>query len=222
MRFLISLIGVGLAAAGTAQAAEPRFCEPEAFLRHEVAQSSPAKRLHLFRLGRVKLAGLGVGSSENGDVRELARENSEARGSEGFCTWYLNRKDEEAVRTFNWRYLPRPERDGTADEIAAQYERILAGAFSGDATSFLSCVEQYGYLALGCDEMKHRGPTAFAMFLSFVGCSPEHSVEIVNRRWGENGVTPATRLAVARKGEELGRRDATVRVRFQALLTAEK
>ncbi len=73
---------------------------------------------------------------------------------------------------------------------------------------------------MGCDEMKHRGPTAFAMFLSFEGCSPEHSVEIANRLWGENGVSAATRQTVARKGFELGRQRAGIRARLQDLMSS--
>ncbi len=63
------------------------------------------------------------------------------------------------------------------------------------------------------------GPRRLQLFqVGRLSCTPERSVEIVNRLWGENGITVATRLTIARKGAELGRRRSGTRARLQALM----
>ena len=85
--------------------------------------------------------------------------------------------------------------------------------------SFLSCAENRHYLALGCNSMAHRGPTVFGMLLAFSGCTPEHSLEIVNHIWGQNGVSDETRLTLIQEGATHGKTRPESREHFRELFS---
>jgi hypothetical protein len=217
--FLIgmSFLSLTLPQAQSFASEEPMYCHPATFYRHEMKPSAETKtkRLHLFRLGRVTLAGLSVGGSRPSEVKDLAHEFSSASQSEGYCTWYLNKGNPLARREFNWHYVDHP---GTnAEKSVRDFEQSLGPSFDQDSVSFVSCAENYGYIAMGCDGQMHRGPTGFAMLLAFTGCTPEHSVEIADRLWGLNGVPYETRLAVAKRGFEMGAERPVSRERLARL-----
>ena len=92
----------------------------------------------------------------------------------------------------------------TEKEAVAEFMNILEKTFDSSSTSFLSCASEQHYIALGCNGMRHRGPTVFGMLLAFSGCSPKNALEISNQIWGLNGVKRKVRLAVIEKAYELG------------------
>lgn len=78
--------------------------------------------------------------------------------------------------------------------------------------------EKYGYLAMGCDGNKHRGPSVFAMFLSLAGVDPKESTHIANELFGSNFVFSFVRRRIARLGYELGNERPDLRKRLQELI----
>ena len=203
--FLLPLLLATVPAqAGTQPAGEPPFCVPDVFIKQEIAEEDAGaiKRLHAYRLGSVVLAGMAIGESEAADVADLAADHGLA-ADERFCTWYVNRGNAAAEKRFSHVYVPNPS-SLSADEAARQYGELLGPAFAEGKGSVWWCLEEKGYLALGCNGQKHRGPTVFGMVLAALGCSPENAAEIVNRIWGLNGVPPAHRLAPIRKAYDLG------------------
>jgi hypothetical protein len=212
---------VAILVATPAGAAEPAFCSANSFFAKEVDGPSDGapKRLHLFKLGQLNLAGMAVGGSSVKNVKALAEDYAEYSSAERYCTWYFNKGNSGAAKAFNWYPLPMPGKD--AEATVAKFVEIAGGVFSTNSTNMLNCAESAGYVGFGCDGMMHRGPTMFAMVLSFVGCTPQHSVAIVEKLWGKNGVPTATRIAVAQKGLEMGAADPKARERFLKVMTAE-
>jgi len=200
---------------------EPPYCLPAAFHDREIPVTAEdgagLSRLRAYRLGKVLLAGLAVGESEQPKVRALAQRHSSAAGPERFCTWYVNRGNPEAASTFVFRYVPNPGSLG--EEAAATYLEALRGSLLDGEEGFLDCAADHGYIAVGCDGMKHRGPTVFGMVLGFSGCEPEHALEIVDDIWGLNGVPADTRLAIIRAAHELGRANPAESARLRELFT---
>ncbi|HVK61420.1 MAG TPA: hypothetical protein VM432_07715, partial [Bdellovibrionales bacterium] len=172
---------------------------------------------HIFRIGKLTLVGLAVGNSRFNSVEQLATERGlNLSRSERSCTWYMNDGNRDARANFVWRYVERPS--SNAEKTVAEYESVLQASIDQEAVNWVSCAEDHGYLAMGCDGMRHRGPTVFAMFLAFAGCNPENSVKIANSFWGLNGVSEKSRLAVAKKGYELGEQRPLSRKRLQAIM----
>jgi hypothetical protein len=201
---------------------EPAYCLPAAFHGREIPVAAEdgagLSRLHAYRLGKVLFAGLAVGESEQSKVRALAQRHSSAPGPERFCTWYVNRGNPEAAGTFVFRYVPNPSALGER-EAAAAYLDVLRGSLLDDPEGFLACAADHGYIAVGCDGMRHRGPTAFGMVLTFSGCEPGHALQIVNDIWGLNGVPEGVRLAILRAAHELGRANPAESARLRDLFT---
>lgn len=193
--------------------AEPAFCVPDVFLALEVPGEHAAgiAKLHAFRLGGALLAGMAIGESDARAVARLAAGHG-ATAEERSCTWYVNKGNAEAEQRFRQIYLPNPT-SLSPEEAAEQFGQLLAPAFADGSESFWWCLEEKGFLAVGCNGQMHRGPTAFGMVLAALGCSAEHAAEIVNRVWGLNGVPPATRLAAIRQAGELGAGRPEVRSR---------
>jgi len=200
---------------------EPAFCKPEHFSHYEIrSPGEQPKRLRLFSIGKVVLAGMAVGDSELDDVEDLAYQYSNATAAEGRCTWYLGKYNSEARKAFNNRPLPIPHGLlGTDAFFARKFDKTMSSSFHDDPTSFLSCAREEGYIGVGCEGQRHRGPSVFAMILSYAGCSPESSTKIVNSIWGTNGVRPSTRRAIARKAQlfaqENPRESAEMRALFE-------
>jgi hypothetical protein len=220
---LVTLFAALAASPALARATEPVYCKPETFFKSEFRDESnvKAKRLRLFKLGRVTLAGLAVGKSAVEQVQNLARSHSSESASDKYCTWYLHRANLRARQEFNWQYVPLPHPLGQNSlDVAEEYVRSLTDVFARNAVSFVSCAENHGYIALGCHGMQHRGPSVFAMLLAFSGCSPTHSAEIANRLWGLNYlVTARTRLAIAEAGFQLGSEQRESREKLSRLFS---
>jgi len=199
--------------------AEPTFCVPDVFLKLEIPQNDAEgiKRLHMYRLGETVLAGMAIGESEASSVARLAAALGVTQ-EDHFCTWYVNRGNVEAERSFWQIYLPSPS-SLSAEEAAGQYGELFGPAFAEGTGSIWWCLEEKGFLAVGCNGQLHRGPTVFGMVLAALGCSPEHAAEIVNRIWGLNGVPPDVRLAAIRRGYDLGSSRPELRSEIQKRLT---
>jgi hypothetical protein len=214
---------------------EPPYCNYETLKLSQIHVPSNSKglfRLKGFHLGAVNIFGLAVGISLPKNIRALAQNFSRinkatrqptANKNNNYCTWYFNRWNLVAEETFNWVYVPNPGTDFA--ESLLSYSQALDGLLTGtpSATStsqqdFLSCLANTGFLAMGCNGQQHRGPTVFAMLLSYSGCSPENSVNIVHTLWGQNGIPYYTRLALADHAYKLGQQTAGRRLLMQKLL----
>jgi hypothetical protein len=182
---------------------EPAYCGWANLSKHEVPYVKDGlKRLRMFKFGSMTLVGLAVGNSKATATRSMSEEFTSAGASQNYCTWYLNEGNRDGEAWFNHFYVDRPEKD--ARKAAAYYRAKLEGVFQKNAINMASCARDYGYIALGCDGQKHRGPTVFGMLLSYSGCTPEHSAEIVNYMWGLNTVPEASRLEVIREAYKMG------------------
>lgn len=198
---------------------EPAYCDPGRFKAHEVqAPGVDVERMHAYRIGEVVLAGLAIGNSSEAQVRKLAGAFSKAGPEAGYCTWYYNVKNAAAAKVFNYHPVEAHPKDLDPDEARELFLKLVGPNFDQDAVNQVMCAERYGYVAMGCDGQKHRGPTAFAMLLAFSGCYPEHAAEIANEVWGLNGIPASVRLSVAEAGYELGSKHAEARKRLQAKL----
>jgi hypothetical protein len=196
---------------------EPSYCDLGQFIQTEVQLDSyGTSRIHAFQLEGIRLIGMGVGKSNPGAVEKLAQ-NYTASEKEGFCTWYFHHQSVEASNEFKWRPVRNPKTYSPTD-AAREFSQNLRDEFSRTSVSFLSCMEDHKYLAMGCQNMKHRGPSVFAMFLAYTGCQPENALVIANYYWGLNGVAPEVRLEIAREGYRLGNEEFASRKRMQALL----
>jgi len=210
----------------TLSAQEPSYCDPGVFDEKEFSLGSFEKlteeglvRPHAFHLGKVTLVGVGVGNSKVSALEKLARENSQTQSksaeeklrSTKYCTWYLNHPKkspdplrESAAKAFNQRDVKISPVELTEDQAVSEFMDVFQNTVDEGSVNFLSCAQNEHYIALGCNEMMHRGPTVFGMLLAFSGCTPEHALEITDQEWGLNGVKRKVRLAVIRKAFELG------------------
>ena len=215
---------------------EPEYCRLEKFLSYEIQEGDDRLiRGHSFQLGQIKLVGMSVGKSSKESMKKLAEDASSKFLTEfpeavlqttpqtiqeaKYCTWYLHYYNQNAAQVFNWRPVHDP-RPLTPKEVGQIYLDEFKSQFSIEPISFLSCLEQHHYAALGCHGMLHRGPSVFAMLLSYSGCQPESSLRIVNELWGLNGVSYDTRLAIAKAGYELGFREPEASRRMRNLFHA--
>ncbi len=180
-----------------AVADEPAYCEPSSFLTKEVLHSDPGLlRLRTFQVGSVRLSGLSIGMSMTSSLISYAEGIKPNTALKKYCSWYVNDRNHLARESFVWRDLRKPDADVAA--TVANFEAQLKTSFTeGSEEDLISCLAEEKFLAMGCDGQMHRGPSVFAMVLAYSGCTPEHSVAIVNQLWGENGVPPATRMALA-------------------------
>jgi hypothetical protein len=206
-----------LAEASTLAPGEPAFCDLATFESLEVPSERPGLlRSHAYHLGNLVLVGVAVGKSQVSSVQDLANDFSQFSADEKSCTWYLNDGNGGAAQSFHHRYVPNPNFKGP--EIAEEYEKTLSDVFFNDPVSFMSCAAKHGYIALGCDGQKHRGPSVFAMLLSYAGCSPKNATAIANKVWGTNFVRVETREAIASKGKILGDQNPVLREQLQILM----
>lgn len=204
--------------AHSAASKEPAYCDPAKFAKLERGNNVPnVKRAHVYQIGSLTLAGLAVGDSDSDYVVKLAEQYSRYNSREKSCTWYLNDGNDEAAQMFHQRYVTNPALK--SKKIATEYETVLKNIFATDDTSFLSCAQDHKYVAFGCDGMKHRGPSVFAMFLAYSGCSAKNATKIANTIWGKNFVSSSTREAIAQKGADLGAANPAARAALQKLMT---
>lgn len=183
---------------------EPMFCSYD-FLKDSQVEINieGLKREHVFQVGDLTLAGLAVGKSDIESTILMAEALSGVSQEENYCTYYFNKGNDEAETRFNHTYVSNPRFRGTS--IANQYEERLGYLFTSEQPkTFLDCAINHNYIALGCNSQKHRGPSVFAMLLSFAGCHPEVSTDIANKLWKKNLVSKKTRRAIAEKGWMFG------------------
>lgn len=207
---------IGVLIAVKAVAAEPVWCSTKYFKSHELPTNAPnSKRLRAFRIGKLELSGLAIGGSLASEVASLSR----APASRKHCTWYLNKGNKEAEQVFFHEYMRGPywawvdwlfEITG----VVSSYEKRLAKHWE----PMVKCAEDYGYVAMGCDGHRHRGPSVFASFLSLSGCDPDTSTDIANYLWKLNGVPDFARERIAKIGFDLGNKQPDLRKRLQAVM----
>ena len=239
--FLLSLLSFSsiskAASLSFSSSQEPAYCDPALFDEKEMdlgnfekLTASGIQRAHGFKLGKVTLIGVGVGDSKTSALIDLAHKYSDhLTKDKRYCTWYLNHpkglvpKEDEyrvsAARAFNHLDVKRNPMSLTEKEATDEFMQVLEKAFDLHANSFLNCASEQHYIALGCNGMRHRGPTAFGMLLAFSGCSPEHALEIANQVWGLNGVKRKVRLAVIQKAYDLGQSHSVSRKKLAQLFS---
>ncbi len=199
----ISVLSLGLLLGQWVWAAEPNYCTLAELSKLEIkAPVSGLDKAHIYKIGNVTIAGLAVGSSGVDSVKKLAQYYSSATAQEGYCTWYHNDNSKEAEKAFNWKYVPRPNK--VPSQAVKEYMSVLTDEFLKSTPSFLSCFNDRGYVAMGCQGMAHRGPVVFGMILSFSGCSAENTAAIIAKLWGLNGTKPESRLAILQAAHDLG------------------
>lgn len=182
----------------------PKYCQMNELNKMAVkSKTSGLTRLKVYKIGQIHLAGLGVGNSNATNVMNLAKEFSTSSNSNRYCTWYFNDGNSTAEKSFNWHNLPRPS-GSNYSQMVQTYASEIQDQFFTASTSFASCLTDQKYLAMGCNGMKHRGPSVIAMMLSFAGCTPNESVAIVNKLWGTNGIKPEMRVALAQWAFDFG------------------
>ncbi len=192
---------------GTQAFASPSFCRN--FQNQEFRFFSKGiERSHVFKIGQITLVGLAVGASYANEVSLMAQR----LGGKNSCVWYQNRGNKEAQRIFNHNPLPYPSDESDLGLFEDFMENILSSG------KLESCIKESHFVAMGCNEMKHRGPTAFGMLLAFAGCSAEEASNMVNSFWGLNGVEESVRYEVIRRGVDLRNRYPQIAQEFQRLL----
>ncbi len=200
----------------TLQAQEPEWCDPKSFDRY-LHYANPAERTYAFKIGQITLVGLPIGRLGVDPVVEYAQRFSRgARASEGYCTWYMNDSDPEAARTFLHSPLPAPA-SIVSWRLRDQFIAVLEEGVRHHPRGFISCLARRKYMALGCDQMKHRGPTAFAMILAFSGCKAGNASRIANSYWGLNWVPSWVRRGIVDEAYERGAELPRERARLQKL-----
>ncbi len=197
---------------------EPAFCNRDYLKNTEIDfPNEGLHRAHVYQLGSLTLAGLAVGHSDTDSVVRLANTFSEANQSQNYCTWYFNKGNADAEMAFNHHYVSSPM--FKSPKIAEQYRERLEYMFLGKGENTIgSCAVNQNYIAMGCNGQKHRGPSVFAMFLSFAGCSPESATKIANKTWNKNFVPKKTRTAIAKVGWDFGNENPELRYMLQSLM----
>jgi len=205
---------------------EPSYCSPEKFAQLEInnpvseSEQNNLQRLHAFKLGKTILVGMAVGNSQTSSTQNFAFQMSDANVAQSnYCTWYFAKSNKTAVDSF----ISHPIRSPlfiTKKNAPKVFMKAVQSSFFEDGNfSFINCAEEHHYIAMGCNEQKHRGPTAFGMLLSFSGCSPDHAAIIVNNTWGLNGFNPKSRLGAIQAAYDYGSKNPEERARLARILT---
>ena len=227
-QILSSFVALGLASNAFAsvselsmsEASEPAYCQLANFQKLERGNNVPQlERAHVYQIGKLTLAGLAVGDSDYRYVQSLAKQYGHYAPAEKSCVFYFNNGNKVAEAAFTHQYAPFPFWASPA--IAIKYDAVITPLIDRTEVSMANCAEDHHFVAMGCDGMRHRGPSVFAMFLAYSGCSAEHATEIANAVWGTNHVPTKTRTAIAQKGADEGDRNPAGRARLQALMTAK-
>ena len=185
--------------------AEPRFCDVDVFKSLEISTNAPnTKRLHCYKIGKLTLCGLAVGGSDAHEVAGF----SHASAGDHYCTWYLNQGNKDAEKMFNHEYMRGPYWGWLPfNGVVSSYRKRLDAHWG----NMVQCARLNGYVAMGCDGQRHRGPSVFAAFLSLAGCSPASSEKIASAIWGRNGVPKFTRKDIAGIGFDVGNENPHLR-----------
>lgn len=220
---ILLLLATGLISSALANyEKEPAFCTTKAFHALEVkADRDGLIRDRQYKIGDLTLTGLAVGHSDLNSMIRMAQEHSDFRPDEKYCTFYLNKGETDKEETFNHHYLSAPYAKFRHRKIKAQYTRVLRPVFEENQTTFVSCAKDHGYIAMGCNGQKHRGPTAVAMLLAYAGCNPNNAVNIVNQIWGKNFVRFTTRWKLANMAYNWGAKNPKNREVLQSVMLAK-
>lgn len=172
------------------------------------------KNARIFYFKSLTLLCAAIGNSSDSRLIQISLRQSS--GNDGkYNTWYFNSGDHDndsidAKKEFHWfpvkhnpiyQWSTKPFKP-----ICLELGRMVWTA------------ETFGYLAIGCDGNKHRGPSVFAMFLCLAGYNPKLATQIANQYFGCNFVMPWVRERIARLGWELGNQDPQLRARAARLL----
>lgn len=217
----LSALAITLLISNFVHAAEPAYCDSKNFSKFEskYASSANLERLHVFKIGKLTLAGLGVGKSDQMAVESMANDLGSVPKSEKSCTWYFNEGAEDAANSFVHKYVSGPYFWNSKSKIVKEYTSVLKDSFDTEQINMVNCATKYNYLAMGCNSQKHRGPSVFAMFLSYSGCSPKNAVKIANKLWGTNHVPTSTREALAAEAYKWGSAHPKQRAALQEVMT---
>ncbi|MEQ1876844.1 MAG: hypothetical protein ABL958_09365 [Bdellovibrionia bacterium] len=198
------------------QQAEPEYCDINQLKAVEIKSAvSGLKSLHGYQIGRVLVTGLAVGNSNATALIKYDTHYSNTSSADKYCTWYFNDGNSQAKKAFNWHYLNKP----TSTKVVNEYVTQVGAILDSNAINMVDCAERKRFIAMGCDGMKHRGPTVFGMFLAYSGCSAKSATKIVNAIWGTNGIPTSVREQLSQKAYELGQAhsDKSSRLRTQLL-----
>lgn len=196
----IFIFFIGMIFGISAFSKEPTYCNPDTFLIRltELSKRDGFKRGYMYQSGDVSITGVSVGGSETASLMRLAPLHSRDKK---YCTFYLNSGDEAHEQLFNHMHFPGPYKfwkssTKIANEFEVRFEKILP--------ELMSCMSEYGYVAMGCNGQKHRGPLAYGMLLTFSGCSVESASEIIIRVWGKSKIIESkVRRKVLERGVKL-------------------
>ena len=201
---------------------EPAFCDPSTFFKLEQkAQREGLIRDRLYKIGGLTLTGLAVGKSDVEKMKDLAlsvTKGNSFRADEKYCTFYLNKGKEKQEKEFNHSYLAKPYFVRSHSKLQRQYASAMRPLLEENSTTFVSCAKDHGYIAMGCNGQKHRGPTAVAMLLAYAGCSANNAVNIVNSVWGKNFVLFSTRWKLAQMAHDWGKENPQNREVLQSVM----
>lgn len=193
-------------------ATEPNHCTIAYLHQHELSSPSKAlERLHLYNFSNHHLAGLAVGDSDTSATKSLALSLDTL--DKKYCTFYFNDGNQLAAELFHYQPIKtNPIFSSSPKEFEQKVLPLLP--------QMIGCLDE-GYLALGCDGMKHRGPSVFSMLLSVSGCSPERSADLVEYLWSKNFVSHETRVGIARVGFEYGNTHPAIRQTLQRIFKSQ-
>jgi len=209
----------------TIHASEPAYCSPEKFAKLEVpspltgAVNNGLIRMRSFKVGATTLVGVAVGDSKTPSTQKLATTFSGPDvAQDRYCTWYFATSNKTALKSFISHPIQNPF-SISGNEAAQVFMSAIESSFFDDGDlSFIGCAQKQHYIAMGCTEQRHRGPTVFAMMLAFSGCTPEHAFAIVDAAWGLNGLNPIVRMNAIKAAYIFGNQNPSKRDEFSQLL----
>jgi hypothetical protein len=205
-------------------AAEPSYCDPDKFASLGINpplaynEIKHIKKLKMFEVGQVVLAGMAVGKSNTTEMENLAESYSTKISDNNYCTWFFDgSSNPSATKAFISHPIANPF-SLTVASAPSEFMDAVQSSFFQDESSFITCAKKYKYIAMGCTQMQHRGPTVFGMLLAFSGCTAAHSAEIANSAFGLNGLSAALRLAVIQAAYDYGNESPDQRAELASLL----
>lgn len=217
--FLLAALSTSLTFA--ASTGEPSYCSPEKFAQLEIKSpltdldNRGLQRMHAFRVGKTTLVGLAVGDSKTPSTQKLATTfSSENVDQEKYCTWYFATKNKTAYKSFIPTTIQNPFSISVAESAEIFMSAMQDSFFQDQSQNFVRCARDHKYIAMGCTQQRHRGPTVFGMMLAFSGCTPDHANTIVNKVWGLNGLKPDVRLEAIKAAYNYGNQNETERSKF--------
>lgn len=194
-------------------AESPRFCKKQDLLQSEVrVTDNRIVRAHVFHLPEAVLVGAAIGRSDAHSMEKLAVDSARVTAQDKYCTFYLNTGNKVAGQDFYQKTLDAP--GGKPNMVIAQRFEAQLNPLYGPMAE---CLANNHYLAMGCNAMEHRGPSAFAAFLAFAGCEPNDAVDSAIALWGDNGISREMRMMIAQIAFNRGSQQPQVRAKLQQI-----